>query len=49
MLKFKTIGLPVIIPCSFPKAIIEPEKVIAPITKPTDISIALITFILSPT
>ena len=44
----KTIGFPVIIPCNLAKAIIEPEKVMAPTTSPTDISIALISFILFP-
>ena len=34
-------GAPVISPCSFPNAIIEPVNVIAPIAKPIDISIKL--------
>ena len=37
----KTKGFPVTIPCSFPKAIIEPVKVIAPIAVPSAISIRL--------
>ena len=37
----KVIGEPDIIPCSFKKAIIEPEKVIAPTAAPIDISIKL--------
>ena len=39
------IGEPDIIPCSFKKAIIEPEKVIAPTAAPIDISIKLPSFI----
>ena len=42
------IGEPDIIPLSFRNAIIEPEKVIAPIAAPKDISIRLASFI-SPT
>ena len=38
-------GAPDIIPLSFKKAIIEPEKVIAPIAAPRDISIKLASFI----
>ena len=37
----KVIGEPDIIPLSFKKAIIEPEKVIAPTAAPIDISIRL--------
>ncbi len=40
------IGEPDIIPRSFKKAIIEPEKVIAPIAAPKDISIKLANLIL---
>ena len=40
------IGAPDIIPLSFKKAIIDPEKVIAPIAAPKDISIKLASFIL---
>ena len=42
----KVIGAPDIIPCSFKKAIIDPEKVIAPTAAPIDISIKLASFIL---
>ena len=38
-------GAPDIIPLSFKNAIIEPEKVIAPIEAPSDISIKLASFI----
>ena len=41
----KVIGEPDIIPLSFKNAIIEPEKVIAPIAAPRDISIKLASFI----
>ena len=41
----KVIGAPDIIPLSFKKAIIDPEKVIAPIAAPRDISIRLASFI----
>ena len=37
----KVMGLPDIIPCNFPNAIIEPEKVFAPIAEPKLISIRL--------
>ena len=37
----KTIGEPDIIPLNFKKAIIDPEKVIAPTAAPIDISIKL--------
>ncbi len=37
----KTSGLPVTRPCSLPKAMIEPVKVIAPMPAPIDISIRL--------
>ncbi len=40
------IGEPDIIPLSFRNAIIDPEKVIAPIAAPNDISIKLAIFIL---
>ncbi len=43
------IGFPDIIPCSLDKAITEPENVIAPTTNPIDISIALMSLILSST
>ena len=36
-----TIGFPLISPCSFKNAMIEPEKVIAPIAVPSAISIRL--------
>ena len=39
------IGDPDIIPCNFKKAIIDPEKVIAPTAAPIDISIKLASFI----
>ena len=42
-------GAPDIIPLSFKKAIIEPEKVIAPTTAPIDISIKLANLILPVT
>ena len=42
----KVIGEPDIIPLSFRNAIIDPEKVIAPIAAPNDISIKLAIFIL---
>ena len=41
----KVIGAPDIIPLSFKNAIIDPEKVIAPIAAPKDISIKLASFI----
>ena len=41
----KTIGLPDIVPCNFPKAKTDPEKVIAPINVPILISIKLAIFI----
>ena len=41
----KVIGDPDIIPLSFKKAIIEPEKVIAPTAAPIDISIKLASLI----
>ena len=41
----KVIGEPDIIPRSFKKAIIDPEKVIAPIAAPIDISIKLVSLI----
>ena len=44
----KVIGEPDIKPCNFRKAIIEPEKVIAPIITPNPISIRLAKYI-SPT
>ncbi len=37
----KTIGLPLISPCSFRKAMTEPENVIAPMATPSDISTRL--------
>ena len=37
----KTTGLPEIRPCSLPKAMMEPVKVIAPMATPSDISIRL--------
>ena len=37
----KVIGLPLISPCSFRKAMTEPEKVTAPIATPSDISTRL--------
>ena len=45
MLSLNVIGEPDIIPCSFRKAIIEPENVIAPTAAPLDISIKLPSFI----
>ena len=48
MLKLKCYRVSDISDCSFKKAIIDPEKVIAPTTKPIDISIALIIFISLP-
>ena len=45
----KVIGAPDIMPLSFKKAIIEPEKVIAPIAAPKDISIKLASFIFPTT
>ena len=41
----KVIGEPDMIPLNFKKAIIDPEKVIAPIAAPKDISIRLASFI----
>ena len=41
----KVTGDPDIIPCSFKNAITEPEKVIAPMAAPIDISIRLASFI----
>ena len=45
MLTAKCNGAPDIIPLNFKKAIIEPEKVIAPTAAPIDISIRLANFI----
>ena len=41
----KVIGEPDIIPLNFKKAIMDPEKVIAPTAAPIDISIKLASFI----
>jgi len=37
----KVIGLPLISPCSLENAMIEPENVMAPMTRPNDISMRL--------
>ena len=48
MLKFESYRVSDINDCSFKKAIIEPENVIAPTTNPIDISTALTTLISLP-